>query len=103
MLTRISSLFDSEIPSICAYTKFLAEIVVERDIGAHKTCHMFLKIHVVISSCRFVIVNVGRKTFKIVSSNLDNNIFSMNSRFLELYQNILPFLEHLTLINTALS
>ena len=74
---------------------------MERDIGAHETCHMFLKIPVFISSHRFVLVNVGRKTFKRVSSNLDNNIFPTNYGFLELYQNRTPFLEHLSLIDTA--
>ena len=68
MLKRISHVVDFEIPSICAYKKNLAETIVERDIGAQETCHMLLKLPLVISSS-FVSVNVGRKIFKRVSSN----------------------------------
>ena len=48
MLTRISNVVESEIPAICAYKKFLAETIVERDIGAQETCHMLLKLPLVI-------------------------------------------------------
>ena len=101
MLTRISNVVDSDIPSICAYKKFLDETIVERDIGAHETCHMLLNLPLVISSCSFVSINVGRKIFKRVSSNLDNNKFPIGSGFLEQYQKRLPFLEHLSLIETT--
>ena len=103
MLTRISNVIDSDIPSICAYKKFLAETILERDIGAQETCHMLLKIPLVISSCSFVSDNVGRKILKRVSSNSDNNKFLTGSGFLEHYQNRPPFLEHLSLIETARS
>ena len=83
MLTRISNVVDSDIPSITAYKKFLAETIVERDIGAQETCHMLLKLPLVISSRSFVSVNVGRKIFKRVSSNSDNNKFPTGSGFVE--------------------
>ena len=67
MLEIISNVVDSDIPSISAYKKFLTETIVERDIGAQETCHMFLKLPLVISSHRFVSVNVGKKIFKKVS------------------------------------
>ena len=103
MLTRISNVVTSEIPSICAYKKFLVETIVEIDIGAHEMCHMLLKLPLVIYRCSFVSVNVGRKIFKRVSSDLDNNKFSTSSMFLEQYQKRPPFLKHLSLIETARS
>ena len=81
-MIRISNVVDSEIPSICAYKNITSETIFERDIGAHESCHMFLKLPLVISSFSFVLVNVGKKTFEIVSSNLDNNQFPTSSRFL---------------------
>ena len=101
MLKIISNVIDFEIPSICAYKKILIETIVERDIGAHEMCHMLLKLPLVISSCRFVSVNVRRKIFKIVSSNSNNNKLQKNSRFLELNQNRPALFEHLSLIDTA--
>ena len=81
MLTRISNVVDSDIPYITAYKKFLAETIVERDIEAHETYHMLLKLPLVISSRSFVSVNVGRKIFKRVSSNSNNNKFPTNFGF----------------------
>ena len=103
MLIRISNVVEPENPSICAYKKFLAQTIVEKDIGAQDMCHMLLNIPLVISSHSFVSVNVGRKIFKRVSSNSDNNKFPTGSGFLEHYQNRPPFLEHLSLIETARS
>ena len=100
MLTRISNVVDSDIPSICAYKIFLAKTIVERDIGAQETCHMLLKLPLVIFSI-FVSINVGRKIFKRVSSNSNNKKLQTISRFLELYQNKILFLEHLSLIGSA--
>ena len=98
MLTRSSNVIDFDIPSICAYKNFIAETIVERDIGAQETCHMLLKLPLIISSRSFVSVNVGRKIFKRDSSDSNNNKFPTGSGFLEHYQKRPPFLEHLSLI-----
>ena len=71
MLTRISNVVDVKDPSIYAYKKFLLETIVDRDIGAQETCHMLLKLPLVLCSHNFVSINNGRKIFKKVSSNSD--------------------------------
>lgn len=44
MLTRISNSIGSQDHALCPYRKFLAEIIVDYDIGAQETCHMLLKL-----------------------------------------------------------
>jgi len=50
MLTRISNSIGSEDHALCAYRKFLAETIVYCDIGAQETCHMLLKLPLVVCS-----------------------------------------------------
>ena len=78
MLTRISNVVDVEDPSICAYKKFLAETIVDKDIGPQETCHMLLKLPLVLYSCNFASISVGRKIFKKVYSNFDPNQYPTN-------------------------
>ena len=63
MLTRISNSGASEDSALSAYRRFLAETLVDRDIGAQETCHMLLKLPLVICSWKFVSLNVGRIFF----------------------------------------
>ena len=65
--------------SICAYKKNLTKTIVDKYIGVHETCHNLLKIPLVISSRSFVSINVGRKIFKSVYLNSDNDKLSMKS------------------------
>jgi ATP-dependent DNA helicase PIF1 len=69
MLTRISNASGSEAPVLCAYRRFLAETLVDRDIGAQETCHMLLKLPLVVCSRKLFSLNVGRKVFKKVSND----------------------------------
>jgi ATP-dependent DNA helicase PIF1 len=101
MLSRISNASGSEAPVLCAYRRFLAETLVDRDIGAQETCHMLLKLPLVVCSRKFFSLNVGRKVFKKVSN--DPHPFSSPDSFLEIYQNRPSFLDHLSMIEIARS
>jgi len=101
MLTRISNYFASEDHALCAYRRFLAETVVERDIGAQETCHMLLKLPLVVCSRQFVSLNVGRKVFRKISR--DGLHCSSENTFVQNYQKRPSFLDHLSLIETARS
>lgn len=98
MLTRISNSIGSEDHALCAYRKFLAEMIVDCDIGAQETCHMFLKQPLVVCSRKFVSLNVGRKVFRKISR--DGLQCSPENSFVQHYQKRPFFLEHLSLIET---
>jgi ATP-dependent DNA helicase PIF1 len=101
MLTRISNSGASEDSALSAYRRFLAETLVDRDIGAQETCHMLLKLPLVICSRKFVSLNVGRKVFKKIPNNPHQ--FSSPNTFVETYQQRPTFIEHLCLIETTRS
>ena len=61
ILTIISNSIGSEDHALCAYRRFLAETIIDPDIGAHEMCHMLLKLPIVVCSWKFVSLNVGRK------------------------------------------
>ena len=84
MLTRISNSGALEDSALSAYRRFLAETLVDRDIGAQETCHMLLKQPLVICSRKFISLNVGRKVFKKIPKNLHQ--FSSPNTFVETYQ-----------------
>ena len=67
MLTIISNSIGSHDHALCAYIKFLVETIVDHDIGAQETCHMLLKLPLVVCSKKFVSLNVGRKVFRKIS------------------------------------
>ena len=101
MLTRISNSSASEDPALCAYKKFLAETIVDHNIGAQETCHMLLKLPLVVCSRKFFPLNVGRKVFQRLST--DPHKFSSHNGFADIYRNRLDFLEHLCMIETTRS
>ena len=68
-MTRISNASASEDPALCAYKRFLAETIVDRDLGAQETCHMLLKLPLVVCSQKFFPLNDGRKVFQRLSTN----------------------------------
>ena len=101
MLTRISNASASEDPALCAYKRFLAETIVDQDIGAQETCHMFLKLPLVVCSRNFFPLNVGREVFQRLST--EPHKFSSHNGFVDIYRNHPDFLEHLCMIETARS
>ena len=101
MFTRISNATASEAHALCAYKKFLAETIVDRDIGAQETCHMLLKLPLVVCSRKFFPLNVRRKIFQRLST--DPHKFSSHNGFVDVYRNHPDFLEHLSMIETTRS
>ena len=101
MLTRISNSISSEDHALCEYRRFLAEMIVEHDIGAQETCHMFLKLPLAICSQKFFYLNVGRKVFRKISR--DGLQCLSENTFFHHYQKRPFFLEHLSLIETTRS
>ena len=101
MLTRISNSISSQDHALCASRSFLVETIVERDIGAQETCHMLLKLPLVVCSRKFVSLNVGRKVFRKISR--DGMQFSSENTFFQHYQKRPFSLEHLSLIEIARS
>ena len=101
MLTRISNSSACEDHALCAYEKFLAETIVDHDIGAQETCHMLLKLPLVVCSQIFLPLNVGKKVFQRLSTDPHN--FSSHNGFVDIYKNLPYFLEHLCLIETTRS
>jgi hypothetical protein len=89
MLTRITSFAASEDPTLSAYKIFLSQTLVYCDIGAQQIFHMFLKLHIVLCSRKFVSLNLGRKVFKKLSKD-PHEISSINN-FVENYHQR-PFL-----------
>jgi len=69
MLTKISNASDLEAPAFCAYRRFLAQTLVDCDIDTQETCHMLLKLPLVVCSRKLFFLNVGRKVFKKVSND----------------------------------
>jgi len=76
-------------------------MIVDRDIGAQETCHMLLKLPLVVCSRKFVSLNVGKKVFRKISR--DGLQCSSENTFVQHYQKIPFFLEHLFLIETTRS
>jgi hypothetical protein len=68
MLTRILNSGASEDSALSAYKIFLAEILVDREIGSQETCHMLLNLPLLICSHKFVSLNIGRKVLKKIST-----------------------------------
>jgi ATP-dependent DNA helicase PIF1 len=101
MLTRISNSSASEDPALSAYRRFLVETLVDRDIGAQETCHMLLKLPLVLCSRKFVSLNVGRKVFRKFPK--DPHQFSSPNSFVQTYQQRPSFIEHLCLIEATRS
>lgn len=101
MLTRISNSIGSQDHALCAYRKFLAETIVDRETGAQETCHMLLKLPLVICGQKFVSLNVGRFFFRKISR--DSLQCSFENTFFQHYQKRPFFLEHLSLIETTRS
>ena len=80
---------------------FFSETIIDHDIGAQETCHMLLKLPLVVCSRKFFPLNVGQKVFKKVSRNkLD---LSSENGFVQVYQNRPAFLEGLSMIDTTRS
>ena len=96
MLTRISNSIAFEDHALCAYRRFLAETIFDCDIGAQETCHMLLKLPLVVYSLKFVSLNVGRKVFRKISR--DGMQCSYENTFVQHYQKRHFFLEHLTFL-----
>ena len=84
MLTRISNSIGSKDHALCAYRNFLAETIVERDSGAQETCHMLLKLPLVVCSRKFVSLHFARKVFRKISR--DGLQFSSENTFVQHYQ-----------------
>lgn len=101
MLTRILNSIGYEDRILCAYRKFLAKTIVDHAIGAQETCHMLLKLPLVVCSQKFFSLNVGRKFFRKISR--DGLQCSSENTFIQYYHNKPVFLEHLSLIETARS
>ena len=101
MLARISNSIGSEEHALCAYRRFPAEIIVDRHIGAQETCHMLLKLPLVVCSHEFVSLNVGRKVFRKISR--DGLQCSSQNTFVQHYQKRPFFLKNLSLIETKRS
>lgn len=74
----------------------LVETIVDRDIRAQETCHMLLKIPLVVWSQKFVSLNVGRNVFRKIS--MDGLEFSSKKTFVQHYEKRPFLLKHLSLI-----
>ena len=61
MLMRIYSIQNPNEPTTHGYRSLLCETIVNRDLGAHETCHMVLKLPLCECSHLFVVLNVGMK------------------------------------------
>ena len=96
MLNRISNSIGCKAYALCAYRKLLAEMIIDRYIGAQETCHMLLKPPLVVCSQKFVSLNVGRNVFMKISR--DGLQCSSKNTFVQHYKKIPFFLEHLSLI-----
>lgn len=101
MLTRISNSIGPEDHALCAYRRFLVETIVDRDIGAQEMCHMLLKLPLVVFNWKFVSLNVGRNVFRKISR--DGLHCSFENTFVQHYQKIPCFLEHISLLETTRS
>ena len=85
MLTRISNYIASKDHDLFSYRRFPGETIVNHDIGAQETCHMFLNLHLVGFSQKFVSLNAGRKVFRKISRDgmqfsSENNFFNIIRR-----------------------
>lgn len=86
---------------LCTYRRFLTETLVERDVKAQETCHLLLKLPLVVCSWKFFSLNVGKKVYQRVSLHSDQVLHKNN--FFQVYSSRPIFLEHLCLIETSRS
>jgi len=101
MLTRVTSGSACHAPALASYRRFLAETLLECDIGAQGSFLMLLKLHHVVFSHKFIPLNVGNKFYErliVLSKNV-----SCGNNCIKMYQTRPHFLAHLCLIEMTRS
>lgn len=101
MLAVVAGGSGSKAPVLFAYRRFLVQMLVLCDIGAQGTCHLLLKLPLVIYSRKFFSLNVRKKVYQRVS--IHSKDFLCGNNFIEVYESHPFFLEHLCLIETIRS
>lgn len=69
MLKRIVASTNTKDTILLAYQRFMMGIIADRDISAHETCHMLLKLPLISCTHQFVSLNVGKKVFQRVTNS----------------------------------
>jgi hypothetical protein len=83
MFHRISHATPLLDPSIIEVQKFLAKTLLDHDIGAQATCHMFQKLPLTISIRPFFSLNVNHKIYRLISP--ENNTSFPTTNFIDPY------------------
>jgi len=84
MLTRFVGGGGSEARVLSVYRRYLAEILIEHDIGAQETCHLLLNMILVFYSHKLFSLNIGKKPYQILSLYSDEVLCRNN--FIQVYE-----------------
>ena len=101
MLRRIVLASPNLDPATSAFRKFLAETLVDRDIGAQETCHMIQKLPLTLCSRSFFPLNVSQQIYMRLPEN--NTTAPPSPHFIDTYIHRPSPLESTSLIEIARS